>query len=185
MEEKRLQTRFSTVVSILIYIFPSFGSRWNLYFIKLFPTWPFQAFPYICQVWFNMTFKKELFWLFLVRDPCATSVSLALSILLHIKLIKAPPKKSAPMRLTLSSTKILSYSRSPMKMPAGSPTSLLAWTTTFSIKVVFFQLWPNLGQERKKERKSYSSQTPSLQHPSPLSSSASPEHKVDCRQHQS
>ena len=84
MEEKRLQTRFSTVVSILIYIFPSFGSRWNLYFIKLFPTWPFQAFPYICQVWFNMTFKKELFWLFLVRDPCATSVSLALSILLHI-----------------------------------------------------------------------------------------------------
>ena len=60
MEEKRLQTRFSTVVSILIYIFPSFGSRWNLYFIKLFPTWPFQAFP------------------------CATSVSLALSILLHI-----------------------------------------------------------------------------------------------------
>ena len=93
MEEKRLQTRFSTVVSILIYIFPSFGSRWNLYFIKLFPTWPFQAFPYICQVWFNMTFKKELFWLFLVRDPCATSVSLALSILLHIKLIKAPRKK--------------------------------------------------------------------------------------------
>ena len=39
---------------------------------------------------------------------------------------QSPTKKSAPMRLTLYSTKILSYSRSPMKMPAGSPTSLLA-----------------------------------------------------------
>ena len=48
---------------------------------------------------------------------------------------QSPTKKSAPMRLTLSSTKNLSYSRSPMKMPAGSPTSLLAWT--FSIMQEF------------------------------------------------